>query len=123
MGASAAKLSVSVPSELAQAVRRRVGARGLSGFVARAIAHELEREQLGAQTTLVVPEGASHVAEAPPSEVDQAGGAAGSGSPAASTSVWPGRRADGRTRSASAVSPAKLKRPTRKLAARPKRSS
>ena len=47
MGQPAAKLSVSVPSELAEAVRRRVGARGLSGFVARAIAHELEREQLG----------------------------------------------------------------------------
>ena len=47
MGQPAAKLSVSVPSELAAAVRRRVGARGLSGFVARAIAHELEREQLG----------------------------------------------------------------------------
>jgi hypothetical protein len=45
---AAAKLSVSVPSELAAAVRRRVGARGLSGFVARAMAHELEREQLGA---------------------------------------------------------------------------
>jgi len=44
----AAKLSVSVPGELAAAVRRRVGARGLSGFVARALAHELEREQLGA---------------------------------------------------------------------------
>jgi hypothetical protein len=43
----AAKLSVSIPSEVAAAVRRRVGARGLSGFVARAIAHELEREQLG----------------------------------------------------------------------------
>ena len=48
MGQPAAKLSVSVPSELAAAVRRRVGARGLSGFVARAIAHELEREQHGA---------------------------------------------------------------------------
>lgn len=48
MGQAAAKLSVSVPSELAAAVRRRVGARGLSGFVARAMAHELEREQLGA---------------------------------------------------------------------------
>ncbi|MBI4952902.1 MAG: hypothetical protein HY908_12785 [Myxococcales bacterium] len=47
MGQPAAKLSVSVPSALAAAVRRRVGARGLSGFVARAIAHELEREQLG----------------------------------------------------------------------------
>lgn len=40
----AAKLSVSVPGELASAVRKRVGARGLSGFVARALAHELERE-------------------------------------------------------------------------------
>ena len=47
MGQPAAKLSVSIPSEVAAAVRRRVGARGLSGFVARAIAHELEREQLG----------------------------------------------------------------------------
>lgn len=43
----AAKLSVSVPSELAAAVRKRVGARGLSGFVARAMAHELEREGIG----------------------------------------------------------------------------
>ena len=41
----AAKLSVSVPVELATAVRRRVGSRGLSGFVARAMAHELERDQ------------------------------------------------------------------------------
>ena len=47
MAQTAAKLSVSVPAELAMAVRRRVGARGLSGFVARAMAHELEREQLG----------------------------------------------------------------------------
>jgi hypothetical protein len=44
----AAKLSVSVPGDLAREVRRRVGPRGLSGFVARAIAHELEREQLAA---------------------------------------------------------------------------
>jgi hypothetical protein len=44
MGQPAAKLSVSVPGELAAAVRKRVGARGLSGFVARAMAHELERE-------------------------------------------------------------------------------
>lgn len=44
---AAAKLSISLPSELAAAVRRRVGPRGLSGFVARAIEHELEREQLG----------------------------------------------------------------------------
>lgn len=48
MAETAAKLSVSIPQELAQAVRRRAGPRGLSGFVARAIAHELEREQLGA---------------------------------------------------------------------------
>jgi hypothetical protein len=47
MSESVAKLSVSVPSELAKAVRRRVGGRGLSGFVAQALAHELEREQLG----------------------------------------------------------------------------
>ena len=44
MGQPAAKLSISVPGELAAAVRRRAGARGLSGFVARALAHELERE-------------------------------------------------------------------------------
>ena len=42
----AAKLSVSVPEDLARTVRKRVGARGLSGFVARAMRHELE--QLGA---------------------------------------------------------------------------
>lgn len=48
MGQPAAKLSISVPSDLAAQLRRRVGARGVSGFVARAIANELEREQLGA---------------------------------------------------------------------------
>jgi hypothetical protein len=48
MSKGAAKLSVSVPDELAKAVRRKVGARGLSSFVARAMKHELEREQLGA---------------------------------------------------------------------------
>jgi hypothetical protein len=47
MSEAAAKLSISLPSQLAEAVRRRVGPRGLSGFVARAIEHELEREQLG----------------------------------------------------------------------------
>lgn len=47
MSQSAAKLSVSVPAELAKTVRKRVGARGLSGFVARAMLHEIEREQLG----------------------------------------------------------------------------
>jgi hypothetical protein len=44
---SAAKLSVSVPAALAKSVRKRVGARGLSSFVARAMNHELEREQIG----------------------------------------------------------------------------
>jgi hypothetical protein len=44
VGQPAAKLSISVPGELAAAVRKRVGARGLSGFDARAMTHELERE-------------------------------------------------------------------------------
>ena len=44
MAQPAAKLSVSIPGELAKALRKRIGARGLSGFVARAVAHELERE-------------------------------------------------------------------------------
>lgn len=44
MSQPAAKLSISVPGELAAAVRKRVGSRGLSRFVARAVAHELERE-------------------------------------------------------------------------------
>jgi hypothetical protein len=48
MPQTVAKLSVSIPMDLATAVRRRVGARGLSGFVARAMVHELEREQLQA---------------------------------------------------------------------------
>lgn len=48
MAQPAAKLSISVPGELAEEMRRRVGTRGLSGFVAQAIAHELERERLGA---------------------------------------------------------------------------
>ena len=47
MANATAKLSASVPRELARALRRHVPPRGLSGFVARAIAHELEREQLG----------------------------------------------------------------------------
>lgn len=48
MAAPAAKLSISLPASLAKAVRKRVGARGLSGFFAQAAAHELERQQLGA---------------------------------------------------------------------------
>ncbi|MBI4706171.1 MAG: hypothetical protein HY744_34175 [Deltaproteobacteria bacterium] len=42
-----AKLSVSVPADLARSVRRRVGARGLSRFAACAMRHELDRAQLG----------------------------------------------------------------------------
>lgn len=40
------KWSVSVDEELAARVEEHVGDRGLSGFVARAVAHELEREAL-----------------------------------------------------------------------------
>ena len=47
MSKAAAKLAVSVPGDLAKIVRERVGARGLSGCVTRAMRHELEREQLG----------------------------------------------------------------------------
>jgi len=38
------KWSVSVEQTLASRVESRVGDRGLSGFVARAVAHELERD-------------------------------------------------------------------------------
>lgn len=40
------KWSVSVEETLAERVERRVGDRGLSGFVARAVEHELERDLL-----------------------------------------------------------------------------
>lgn len=40
------KWSVSVDQDLASRVESRVGDRGLSGFVARAVAHELERDLL-----------------------------------------------------------------------------
>jgi post-segregation antitoxin (ccd killing protein) len=46
MTSRAEKLSISVPSALVAAIRRRVGPRGVSGFIATAIEHELEREQL-----------------------------------------------------------------------------
>ena len=46
MTSRAEKLSISVPSALVAAIRQRVGPRGLSGFIAMAIEHELEREQL-----------------------------------------------------------------------------
>lgn len=64
----AAKLSVSVPEDLARTVRKRVGARGLSGFVARAMRHELEREQLGAYLA----ELDSEVGPVPRKSIDQA---------------------------------------------------
>ena len=48
MADRAKKLSVTVPSVLAAEIRKRVGARGVSSFVTRAIAHELEREELTA---------------------------------------------------------------------------
>ena len=47
MGDAAEKLSISMPHKLARAARRRAGRRGLSSFVARAVARELERESLG----------------------------------------------------------------------------
>ena len=75
MGKQAAKLSVSVPNDLAKAVRRRVGARGLSGFVARAMRHELEREQL----------------EAFVAELDEALGPVPKKTLAAARSAWPKR--------------------------------
>ena len=47
MSAPAEKLSISMPHRLASAARKRAGSRGLSSFVARAVARELEREALG----------------------------------------------------------------------------
>jgi hypothetical protein len=41
------KWSVSLDAELAERVEEHVGDRGLSGFVARAVEHELERDLLG----------------------------------------------------------------------------
>ncbi len=41
------KWSVSIDDELAGRVEEHVGGRGLSGFVARAVEHELERDSLG----------------------------------------------------------------------------
>jgi len=43
----AEKLSITMPRKLASAARRRAGRRGLSSFVTRAVARELEREALG----------------------------------------------------------------------------
>jgi len=41
------KWSVSIDEDLAERVEEHVGGRGLSGFVARAVEHELERDALG----------------------------------------------------------------------------
>ena len=43
----AEKLSITMPRKVASAARRRAGRRGLSSFVTRAVARELERESLG----------------------------------------------------------------------------
>jgi hypothetical protein len=40
------KWSVSIEEDLADRVEEHVGGRGLSGFVARAVDHELERDAL-----------------------------------------------------------------------------
>jgi hypothetical protein len=40
------KWSVSIEEDLASRVEQHVGGRGLSGFVARAVDHELERDAL-----------------------------------------------------------------------------
>ncbi|HEX4862938.1 MAG TPA: hypothetical protein VFV02_02635 [Acidimicrobiales bacterium] len=40
------KWSVSIDEQLAERVEEHVGGRGLSGFVARAVEHELERDSL-----------------------------------------------------------------------------
>lgn len=44
----ATKLSITVPSELARAVKRQVGDRGMSAFVTEALRHEIEHRKLGA---------------------------------------------------------------------------
>lgn len=75
MAQPAAKLSVSIPQDLADAVRRRVGARGLSGFVAQALSHELEREQLSAFLA----------------ELDEARGPVAKGEIAKARRAWPKR--------------------------------
>jgi len=47
IGVAVRKWSVSVDETLADRVEQYVGGRGLSSFVARAVANELEREALG----------------------------------------------------------------------------
>ena len=43
----AEKLSISMPHKLAAAARKRAGQRGLSSFLAKAVARELEHEAFG----------------------------------------------------------------------------
>lgn len=43
---AARKWSVSISSDLAEKVEEHVGGRGLSGFVTKAVEHELERQSL-----------------------------------------------------------------------------
>lgn len=45
--AGAEKHSVTMPAETSEGVRARVGARGFSTYVARAVARQLERDALG----------------------------------------------------------------------------
>ena len=64
------KWSVSVDEDLAARVESRVGDRGLSGFVARAVAHELERDLLDEFLTELDEE----FGEVPPNVVEQIDG-------------------------------------------------
>lgn len=47
-GSRAEKVSVSLPADLSDEVRRRVGARGFSRFVAAAVRRQIERDDLDA---------------------------------------------------------------------------
>lgn len=47
MAQAAERLSISMPRKLTVAARRHADRRGLSSFVAQAVARELERESLG----------------------------------------------------------------------------
>lgn len=45
-GAASVKVSVSMPQALAEQVKRRVGARRFSGYVAEAVGRQLQRDRL-----------------------------------------------------------------------------
>jgi len=51
MSTEYAKVSVTLPAGLLERIRQRVGARGLSGYVARALEEEERREALQAWLT------------------------------------------------------------------------